>query len=1413
MRKLTQRSSLSRELLLRRALPQWQRLCLFFLSICISFPIFSKDIYIKYDPTCLDRYVYRMNGNQVGGGLIAYSLEGADGIRVMLEVGVESIRKVKVAPKGTQSCKWVNVNEKFARDFNSGRNRLFIVRPVGGYYTVSSVHLATYTKAVTNGVYVAGNGYDFEYREDPTGYIPNNLGGMNSGSTFMYLTTSQFQCNPSYTVKQIPIETCKPTIDLTIIPSIGIIEEKRDVAAFSKNKDILRLESINSIPLDRYIDGICNPRQPEPPREVIVEAPRTEVLTTKAPPVITYEVTERVIPTEYQPAEAEILFKHEMVEKFVPVAACQNASSPGIHVVQPQETLFGIARKYQLNTADIRQWNNLQGATLQPCMELKILPPAQKSEILVYKKPAIECTQTSSPGIHVVQPEETINGIAGAYGITVNDIYTWNNISQTNAIQACTILKVSPPEIVVPEVICSTRSTRNVHIIQPKENLTDIANRYNISVQDIYTWNNLSNKDLIHPCSALKIAPPNKVVVEKVVVEKTIIKCGQTTIPGMHIVQPKQTLTEVAKLHKVSINDIYKWNNLTNKDLINACSALKVAPPTKPVFVEKSVIVCGENSRPGLHIVQPKENLTEISKKYNVSISDIYKWNKLSNKDKIPVCLALKVAPPQQPATVFVEKSVIICGENSRPGVHIVQPKETLTDISKKYNISINDIYKWNRLSNKDIIPVCRALNISLPKPAAQPQNIIVEKTIIRCGEYSRPGIHIVQPKETLSEIATRYNLAIGDIYKWNKLSNKDVIQVCAALKIAPPKKVAPPKTIIVEKTIVRCGEVSRPGVHIVQPKETLSGIASQYNLSIADIYKWNKLSNKDIIPACAALNVAPPKQTPAPKTIIVEKTVVRCGEASRPGVHIVQPKETLSEIASRYNLSIADIYKWNKLSNKDIIPACAALKITPPKQPQAPKTVIVERTVVRCGEASRPGVHIIQPKETLSEIASRYNLSISDLYNWNKLSNKDVIPVCTALKIAPPRQAPAPKTVIVEKTVVKCGEESRQGVHIVQPQQTLTDIAARYFISIEDLRKWNSISNKDIIPVCTALKVKPPTITPTGTCDQSSYRGIHIVQPRETLSEIARRYAVGIDQLRSWNDLTKGEIIKKCTALKVAPPIVNCGERSRPGIHVVQIKENISMIARQYNVSVDDIRKWNDLDAKDIIITCTPLRVAPSQPTAYKAATACSERSSYGLHVVQPKENITEIASRYNLSIDQIRKWNKLNKVDKIYPCTKLRVAPPNVVNNNGDFLIPAGVNYTNSNKDQLTAKDGNNKGWLSGNCIHIVKSGETLSEISALYGYTVDRFRFLNKLKNADIIMVGQQLKTTKEDCADIPARQSTKGTPAPYQDRASHIVRNNETLSSIAKKYNLTVEELRRLNGLRGDIILPNTRLYVR
>ena len=96
-----------------------------------------------------------------------------------------------------------------------------------------------------------------------------------------------------------------------------------------------------------------------------------------------------------------------------------------------------------------------------------------------------------------------------------------------------------------------------------------------------------------------------------------------------------------------------------------------------------------------------------------------------------------------------------------------------------------------------------------------------------------------------------------------------------------------------------------------------------------------------------------------------------------------------------------------------------------------------------RCSEQSRAGIHIVQPQETLTDIAKRYYVSISDIKKWNRIGKNDIIKACTALIITPP-QAP-----VVEKTIIRCSEQSSAGVHIVQPQETLTD-SLRQPITIE---------------------------------------------------------------------------------------------------------------------------------------------------------------------------------------------------------------------------------------------------------------------------------------------------------------------------------------------------------------------------
>lgn len=108
----------------------------------------------------------------------------------------------------------------------------------------------------------------------------------------------------------------------------------------------------------------------------------------------------------------------------------------------------------------------------------------------------------------------------------------------------------------------------------------------------------------------------------------------QTAEATTYIVQKGDTLSKIATTHQVTIEDIKKWNNLTN-DTIYVAQTLKMAEQvsietTKPIIAS--------------HTVVKGDTLSKISSQYNVTINDIKKWNALEN-DTIFVGQVLKVSP------------------------------------------------------------------------------------------------------------------------------------------------------------------------------------------------------------------------------------------------------------------------------------------------------------------------------------------------------------------------------------------------------------------------------------------------------------------------------------------------------------------------------------------------------------------------------------------------------------------------------------------------------------------------------------------------------------------------------------------------------------------------------------------------
>ena len=163
---------------------------------------------------------------------------------------------------------------------------------------------------------------------------------------------------------------------------------------------------------------------------------------------------------------------------------------------------------------------------------------------------------------------------------------------------------------------------------------------------------------------------------------------------------------------------------------------------------------------------------------------------------------------------------------------------------------------------------------------------------------------------------------------------------------------------------------------------------------------------------------------------------------------------------------------------------------------------------------------------------------------------------------------------------------------------------------------------------------------------------------------------------------------------------------------------------------------------------------------------------SDRSVHIVKSGESLGSIANKYRISVNQLKSWNKL-KSTTIYPGQKL------IVYSSGAPMAQAG----NSKPVERSTEQK----------IHTVKSGENLSIIAKKYQCTVTNLKEWNNLKSTKL-SIGQKLKVYP------PAKTSgsDKGS-------ITHTVKSGDNLWDISKKYGVSVEQIKKLNGLTDKSVL--------
>jgi LysM repeat protein len=223
---------------------------------------------------------------------------------------------------------------------------------------------------------------------------------------------------------------------------------------------------------------------------------------------------------------------------------------------------------------------------------------------------------------------------------------------------------------------------------------------------------------------------------------------------------------------------------------------------------------------------------------------------------------------------------------------------------------------------------------------------------------------------------------------------------------------------------------------------------------------------------------------------------------------------------------------------------------------------------------------------------------------------------------------------------------------------------------------------------------------------------------------------------------------------------------QSTDRIHTVRPGETLFSISREYNITVDDLKSWNNIRNNTIIVG---QRLNVGRP----ADTGQAIR-----HTVRSGETLMAVSRRYNIDVNVIKRVNNLQS-------DALRIGQVLIIP--GDRYDP-GTRSDSGTGDSATGRDSD------------PGSGTDLPGTE------------LTEPVQRPVTETPAPAETSRP--ADTTDRQRERSLVLDRREGSTtYTVRPGDTLFRIADSHNMTIEQLRSLNNLRGDVIRVGQELIVR
>jgi membrane-bound lytic murein transglycosylase D len=344
---------------------------------------------------------------------------------------------------------------------------------------------------------------------------------------------------------------------------------------------------------------------------------------------------------------------------------------------------------------------------------------------------------------------------------------------------------------------------------------------------------------------------------------------GTITRVKYHKVRKGDSLSEISDRYGVTMTELKKWNRLrsskapmgrrlkiytqeavaTNnkkslkQDTVSVKEPSAIAATMAKTYKEEKVVSYKDVVK--YHKVKKGDNLGEISDKFGVSVAEVKKWNRLKGTN-IPVGKSLKIIKNERVVTTVrrevkadknaVETSIASTENENKSDFYVVEKGDNLFSISKKFNVSLEDLKKWNNLDG---------LNVEQGSKLALAENEQIEIEATHTAEVKITE-HIVEKGETIGSIAKKYDVSVSDIKDWNNIDNTTIhfgnkLIVGKKYTISSDTKNNPTK-----KESIASNDRNEVKLYYVKKGDSLFSIAKKYpGVSISDLKKWNGIKNE----------------------------------------------------------------------------------------------------------------------------------------------------------------------------------------------------------------------------------------------------------------------------------------------------------------------------------------------------------------------------------------------------------------------------------------------------------------------------------------------------------------------------------------------------------------------------------------